>query len=89
MRFSGDPSDAAEGGDDELPSLGAALRDDEDEAAPPPPPPDPPVDPNHLCERCTHYVVCSIASAVRVSGGEGEVTISRCGAFEAELDATR
>lgn len=46
------------------------------------------VETDHLCERCDHERVCAIAKVAREMQAEGDLVISRCGAYEPD-DATR
>lgn len=38
-------------------------------------------DASNLCGRCLSQPVCAVAAAVRLVGGEGQITISNCSAF--------
>lgn len=42
---------------------------------------------HHLCQACRHATICAVAAAVRSVNGEGDITISQCGAFEAQEGA--
>jgi hypothetical protein len=69
---------------------GGALRDEEPEA-PAEAAEEPVPNDGHLCPGCAHASVCQIAAAILFAGGEGQVTISRCGEFvpEAALSDVR